>query len=344
MPVPSETLSPSIDAVPDEVSIELRMQMHEAAVTGDCAEVERLLGLPQGPMAARVGQLFMGDMTPLHEAILARKEAVARLLLPHSDVTARSHWTQTPLIAATESGFPMLANDLLAAGCDPNARDGKKATALIFAASMRCPEGLMVTEALMRVADPLAADENGTTALMVAAAWDRAECVKLLLGKSDPRARDSSGRTAFLCAARSGSPASLKMLALVSDTQAKDAKGRTALALACESRCRESVAFLAPLVDWREQDEKGRDVFTAAWADREWMIADEIAFFAESHGQRVPGLREIIMGETPEMFRKTRAILEAQDIQGVLAADAPSQKERGEINPPKTARRLARSL
>lgn len=108
-------------------------------------------------------------------------------------------------------------------------------------------------KALLRAgADPLAKDEGGSTALMVAAAMSE-KCLELLLPVSDPLERDHSGMSALMAAccmmthSGRGNPGCVRRLASVSDVSAKDKDGRTALIWALKVGSGECADALGPV-------------------------------------------------------------------------------------------------
>ena len=76
--------------------------------------------------------------------------------------------------------------------------------------------------------DPMSKNEDGRTALMLAALKEHSDCVHLLLPASDALAKDERGITALMWAASFGRAACVQLLLPGSDALAKDNTGLTA--------------------------------------------------------------------------------------------------------------------
>jgi cytohesin len=77
-----------------------------------------------------------------------------------------------------------------------------------FCSAAQRGDARKVQELLEGGADPNAADDNGWTALMRAAQWDREAVVASLLDRgADPRIKDTDGMTALVWATLHGHPA-----------------------------------------------------------------------------------------------------------------------------------------
>ncbi|ABO55167.1 Ankyrin [Burkholderia vietnamiensis G4] len=105
--------------------------------------------------------------------------------------------------------------------------------------------GSIVDTLLAALPDPNAADENGRTPLMAAAAAGDTDLLQRLLPSSDPKASDHDGLTALMRAAHTGSLESVKALAGVSDVDAEDANGDTALSWAIASGAPDRALWIA---------------------------------------------------------------------------------------------------
>lgn len=93
-----------------------------------------------------------------------------------------------------------------------------------------CGDTHGISQALKAGADPLRArDQDGATALMLAAHSRNHLAVGKLLPLSDPSAVDVEGWTAFFAAVDAESPACASMLAPISDMDHLDKQGRDAL-------------------------------------------------------------------------------------------------------------------
>ena len=74
----------------------------------------------------------------LHAAIKAGDaDAVAALIGGSADVEARDKYENTPLMLASNNGFPAIVTALIAAGADVNATDAKGKTALLAVAGVK---------------------------------------------------------------------------------------------------------------------------------------------------------------------------------------------------------------
>ena len=120
------------------------------------------------------------------------------------------------MVYAAGKGFTDIAEMLLDAGVEVNARYGNGLTALMWAAGhtndVPVREGEETVRRLLdRGADIALTDDRGWTALMIAAERGHKEIVTLLLSAgADPKARGLNGETA---AALAGDPATRALLA-----------------------------------------------------------------------------------------------------------------------------------
>lgn len=166
-----------------------------AAVTPALPAAEELLRL-----GADVSLQDRDGMTPLSHAVQgpeSAREVLALLVKAGASVDVRMAREMTPLMDASLRGSEWAVKALLEAGADVGARDFIGWTPLHFAAKGR--SGAKCTEAL--IASGAAADvpdDGGTTPLMVAAASDNPEVVKMLLASgADPSRTDRTGRSAL---------------------------------------------------------------------------------------------------------------------------------------------------
>lgn len=105
--------------------------------------------------------------------------------------------------------------------------------------------GPIVQALLAALPDPNAADTQGRTAMMAAAAAGDMETLNALLPVSNPKATDHEGLSALMRAAHTGSLDAVKALADVSDVDAQDANGHTALSWAIASGAPDRAQWIA---------------------------------------------------------------------------------------------------
>jgi hypothetical protein len=122
----------------------------------------------------------------------------------------------------------------------------------------------------LSVCDPKERDAMGRTALMMAAARDRADLLALLLPLSEPKAKSHVGVDALMAAIDAEASAET-ILALIpaSDAKTADADGKTALMRAATKIRPEIVKALAPLSDVAAVDNHGLDAF--GWHKIGWI-------------------------------------------------------------------------
>jgi len=122
---------------------------------------------------------------------------------------------------------------------------------------------------LLPSANPLAADPQGTTALMMVgmpkdSESGALECLALLLPVSDPDAVDSLGRTALMRAVESGMLETARALASSSDLERKSPGGFTALMAAATAPGEMSTMLLALGADPAARSDFGMTAFMLA--------------------------------------------------------------------------------
>ncbi len=153
-------------------------QLIEAARDGDVAAVQTLLA---GGADANTAQ---GDgMTGLHWAAERGHAALADLLLSAgADVEAKTRiGAYTPLHLASRGGHGLIATALLDAGADPHATTTGSGVTPLHLAAAAMDGAEVVSELLRRGADVDAREaSSGQTPLMFAAAYNRTEAVVAL--------------------------------------------------------------------------------------------------------------------------------------------------------------------
>lgn len=114
-------------------------------------------------------------------------------------------------------------------------------------------------------------NQSPTTPVIVAAASDDAICLALLLSSplANPDFIDEDGDTALIVAAFHGNPKCVEILAPICDPNAQDREGRNALVCAMLHGDAESVAILAPITDLRALNADGATARQVAQGHRQ---------------------------------------------------------------------------
>ncbi len=166
-----------------------------------CAVFEVLdeLGLPAAETGAGVPAAGASASTPLHDAALAGNlRQVKRLVAAGADVNARNEQNWTPVDAALLMDHNDVAQYLMENGgkSNPQAADADGDTWLIGAAAADDKE--LAVALLEQGADPNHRNNLGRTALMYAAIEGQDDIAKALLQKNaDPNIGDNDGDTAL---------------------------------------------------------------------------------------------------------------------------------------------------
>ena len=137
--------------------------------------------------------------TPLIRAIELRRLQIAQLLIPHTNLDIRCGLTA--LESAALSGHDNIVCQLLEAGASPAAEPNQDSI-LHFLAHKNKPD--LIQLALEKGANPNHVNNNGETALMVAACWGIVETTQLLIQHTNLEVVNNYGETALRQAVRYG--------------------------------------------------------------------------------------------------------------------------------------------
>ena len=189
------------------MDVEERGDLEMAIEEGDLYRVSELLS-----DGADVNQIYSDSSAPLHQALLLRRESIARLLLQHdADVTLATADGWQPLHCAASQGMADMVSLCLERSSAIDARTLDGHTAL-----HKCCRGGNLKTAQILVdsgADIEAQDDWGWRALHCAAAAGFQDIVEFLLThNADRKARDNESRTAQACAAMAGQHALVEYL------------------------------------------------------------------------------------------------------------------------------------
>lgn len=150
---------------------------------------------------------------------------------------------QSPLFRFARAGDVYSLSQLILDGVDVNAKNDEGATALMLAAQNSHIE--CIRYLIQCGLNAHTTDRNGATALMYAAQGGCARCIQFFLSKGvNIEARDRNGLTALMIAAKNGHCDGLRHMACRADVDAKDHDGKTALSWAAEKGHVECVDFL----------------------------------------------------------------------------------------------------
>lgn len=179
-----------------------------AAQAGELPLVRRLLSA-----GADVNARNANGGSPLMYAAAGGHAEITRLLISRgAEVSTRARLGWTPLLVAAATGHTEAVRVLLDAGADVDCRDAYGWTPLMRAVSGSDADTVRV---LLTEGKPdlEAAEENGATALHIAAGEGQVELVRLLLAAgADPAARDGDGRTPADVAAEANHAAAAALL------------------------------------------------------------------------------------------------------------------------------------
>lgn len=162
--------------------------------------------------------------------LLANKGADLSLTPYRNEAELKSALHKFMLLRAVTYREPLEVKRLLDLGIDPNSRNERNYPALVIAADDSAKLAIMKL-LLASGAKVDAADEDGATALMTAAAANNQEGVSILLEhKAAVNLLDKRQASALMRAAKGGhTQVAEKLLAAGAEVKARDAEGRTAL-------------------------------------------------------------------------------------------------------------------
>jgi uncharacterized protein len=165
-----------------------------AVSRGDLPQVHKLLREGSDP-----NEHTVGGKTALHYAAQSKNAAVVQALIQAgANVNAEATGNVTPLMLSLDMAFgrPEISLALIRAGANVNSADDNGDTALIIAATESSDEVFQTL--LERGANPNARGLNGETALHYVAMNGLLDRAKLLLNHgADPTIRNSGGKTPY---------------------------------------------------------------------------------------------------------------------------------------------------
>jgi hypothetical protein len=158
--------------------------IHDAAVAGDLAAVQRLVNADPGIVKSRVrpgeGESWETGSTPLHVAARhGHLDVVKFLIASGADVNAQRDDKERPLGDAAFKGYADVANFLITSGAEVNCKGFHDYTPLHWAAETGQPQVVLLL--LEKGADREAKDSDGRTPLQHAMANGRTEAAEALL-------------------------------------------------------------------------------------------------------------------------------------------------------------------
>ncbi len=301
-------MPPTGPLAPEEIGI-LRAWIDQGAEFPD-SPLDLAVEKPAKPLDPKV-RAFL-------DAVRRSDAATVRKMLrgDKSLANARDAQDATALMHATVLGGVELMRMLLDAGADPNAKNHRDATALLWASTNVEAVRLL----LDRGADANVRSVEGRTPLMLAAMQPSgADLMTILLAKgADANAKDLAGRTTLMNAAAAGSVESLRLLL------AKGAKanvtmesGSTALLDAARSRNFAAVKLLIEHgADVNARTKRGASALdiAASWGSR------DIVKLLLDKGARVDTQDD--RGYTPLMYAAYSESMQAEVVKMLLAKGA----------------------
>lgn len=183
--------------------------LHAASITGNLSVVEKLL-----KFGADVSKADDEQVSPLHHASRhGHVDVVRHLLGAGAELGATNADTQTPLHIAVRQRHCNVVAELLARGANPGTKSGQGWTALHFAVSGECIRTDLIMQIIQGGMDIHASNDNGSTALFLAAESGSEAAVETLLragAKAD--AKNAASSTPMHRAAQEGHVYVVKLL------------------------------------------------------------------------------------------------------------------------------------
>lgn len=195
----------------------------------------------------------------IFSAVTGRNVPKLRQVLDNDQLHMRNDWGRTPLLQAALLGFDDIVEELVEFGAELDSVDEDGNTALILAARhnhLAAMKILIDNGDNVNRRNPVTLD----SALLNAAGWGNKECVSVLLrAGADPNARNALGTNALMRAAENSNSEAIPILLNVGiPVNIQDERGRTALYRAVASSnvqvCR---LLIESGADWDIQDDSG---------------------------------------------------------------------------------------
>ena len=241
-------VDPDRSALPDRT-----LPLIYAASRGDVPVTQALLQAGADPNARD-----RDGCAPLDTALWRDMRVTDLLLAYGADPDAADADGSTPLHRAARNDAVLAAKTLLEAGANPSPHEARRSTPLHYAVGHG---NVGFVQALLNAgADINARGSGGYTPLhLVALHWSSPEMVETLLaGAPDPNVRDDNGDTALHIAAGLAHDTVVKALILGgADTELEDALGRTSAELARQQGHPRLAAMIEELAEAQRASEEG---------------------------------------------------------------------------------------
>ncbi len=168
---------------------------------------------PQDPQQDEVPKvLSQRDKDLIQSSFDGELAQVEVLIMKGASVNLQDQKKRTPLILASSNGHLAVVEFLVSKGAEVNLKDSDSKTALMYASKRSFND---VAAFLLKNDAEVngQSKKKGVTALMLAAVWDNAELVRMLLEHgADPSLTDIFGKTAKFYAEEKGNTVVVAML------------------------------------------------------------------------------------------------------------------------------------